>query len=49
MHNLLFIVLCLVVTACNHDGSSSHHRSYVISKSTETVEDSETVVEPLGE
>lgn len=48
MRCLLFIGLCLFSSGC-HDGSSSHHKSYVISKSNETVEDSETITEPLSE
>ncbi len=45
MRTLFLICLCLISSACNTNGGSTHHRSYVISKSTETVEDSESITE----
>lgn len=45
MRTLFLICLTLISSACNPNGDSTHHRSYVISKSTETVEDSESVIE----
>jgi hypothetical protein len=49
MRTLFIICLSLISFGCNNNGISSHHRSYVISKSTETVEDSESIIEQPSE
>lgn len=54
MKSLAIIAVCLLLSAC-HNGSQTHHRSYVISKSHETsIESHETSIEseindPLSE
>lgn len=45
MRMLFLTLLCIISNACSNNGDSSHHRSYVISKSTETAKEVEILLE----
>lgn len=42
MYGLLIVVFCIFCSSCN-DGTQTHHRSYVISKSHQASADSDSV------
>lgn len=45
MRTLFLTLPLLIACSCNNNGNSSHHRSYVISKSTETAVEADPLME----